>query len=148
MSETETTESSLTLRRTFDASPERLWRAFTDPEELAEWYAPGDMTAEIHAWEATPDGELDISMVDEAGSHDAEGTFTEVIENEKLVHTWQWTHVDEPVETHITVEFVPVEDGTEVVLTHEGHPDAETTEEHVGGWSGVLENLAAALEAS
>ena len=141
MTEVETTESSLTINRTFDASPERLWRAFTDPDELAQWYAPGDMTAEIHSWAATPDGELDISMVDEDGSHDAEGIFTEVSENERLVHTWTWTHVDDPVETRITVEFVPVEDGTEVVLTHEGHPDAETTENTAGGWSGVFENL-------
>jgi len=146
MADVETAESSLTVRRTFDATPERLFRAFTDPEELARWYAPGDMTAQIHEWEPEAGGDLAISMLDEDGSHDAEGTFTEVVEDEQLVHTWTWTHHDEPVETRITVEFHPVEGGTEVVLTHEGHPDAETTEEHAGGWSSVLENLASVLE--
>lgn len=143
---TETTESSLTIRRTFHATPERLYRAFTDPEELAEWYAPGDMTAKIHDWEPEPRGSLSVSMVDDEGSHDAEGTFTEVVENRKLVHTWTWTHLDDPVETRITVEFTPVEDGTAVVLTHEGHPNAATTEENASGWSSVLANLANVVE--
>ena len=144
----ERSETSLTIRRTFDATPERLFRAFTDPEELAKWYAPGEMTAEIHDWEPEPGGALSISMLDEDGSHDAEGSFTEVVENKRLVHTWTWTHVDDPVETRITIEFVPVGDGTEVIMTHEGHPDAKTTEENAGGWSGVFDNLASVLEGS
>ena len=146
MTDIETTDTSLTIRRTFDATPERLFRAFTDPEELAAWYAPGDMTAVVHDWEPAVDGALSVSMVDEDGSHDADGTFVEVVENERLVHTWTWTHVDDPVETRITVDFVPVEDGTEVVLTHEGHPDAETAEDNARGWTGVMENLASVVE--
>lgn len=142
------TDTKLTIRRTFDAPRERVWGAWTDPDELAEWYAPGDMTAEIREWEPEPGGALSVSMLDEDGSHDAEGAFTEVVEKERLVHTWTWTHVDDPVETRITVEFVPVGDATEVVMTHEGHPDAQTTEENAGGWSGVFENLASVLEGS
>ena len=148
MTDIETSETSLTVRRTFDAPRERVVRAFTDPEELAAWYAPGDMTAQIHTWNATADGTLSISMLDDDGSHDAEGAFTEVVENERLVHTWTWTHVDDPVETRITVEFVPVEGGTEVVLTHEGHPDSETVEQNAQGWTGVLENLGEVLKAA
>jgi uncharacterized protein YndB with AHSA1/START domain len=148
MTDLETTDTSLTIRRTFDASRERVFRAFTDPEELSAWYAPGDMTAQIHTWDATTDGALSISMLDDEGSHDAEGTFTEVVENERLVHTWTWTHTEEPVETVMTVEFHDVDGGTEVVLTHEGHPDAETVEQNAQGWTGVLENLGEVLKAA
>lgn len=45
----------------------------------------------------------------------------------------------------ITVEFVAVEGGTEVALTHEGHPDADAVRSHTEGWTGVLANLEATL---
>ena len=141
----EQTDTSLTVRRTFDAPRERLWRAFTDPEDLAAWYAPGEMTAAIHAWEAEPGGELSISMLGDDGSHDAVGTFEAVVEGERLVHTWRWTHREDEPETRVTVAFRDVDGGTEVVLTHEGHPDADAVESHTEGWNGVLENLAATL---
>jgi uncharacterized protein YndB with AHSA1/START domain len=141
----ETTNTSLTVRRIFDAPRERVFRAFTDPEELAEWYAPGDMSAVVHDWEPAVDGTLSVSMLDADGSHDAEGTFLDVVENERLVHTWTWTHLPDPIAGRITVEFHDVDGGTEVVLTHEGHPDSETVEEHAGGWASVLENLAGVL---
>lgn len=86
--DTETTETSLTVRRTFDVPPARLYRAFTDPDELAVWYAPGDMTVEVHALEPHVGGSLSISMHGDEGRHDAEGTFTDGVENERLVHTW------------------------------------------------------------
>lgn len=140
----ELSDEHLTVRRTFDASPERLFRAFTDPDDLAAWYAPGEMTAEVHALEPEPDGQLSVSMVAGDESHDAEGTFLEVVENERLVHTWHWRHAPEQ-ESRVTVEFVPTDDGTEVVLTHERLADRKAAEEHAEGWVGILENLAATL---
>lgn len=84
-------------------------------------------------------------MVGDDGSHDARGTFVEVVEGETLVHTWTWTHSDDPVEARITVEFSDVAGGTEFVLTHEDLPAAESVEQHTQGWTGVLENLATVL---
>ena len=122
-----------------------MYRAFTDPDELAEWYAPGEMTAEVHELEAEPDGRLSVSMVDDDERHEAEGSFSEVVENERLVHSWRWHGTDGP-ESRITVTFEDAGGATEVVLTHELLPDAESVERHLEGWSGVLENLAAVLE--
>ena len=142
--EVETSETRLTVRRTFDAPPERLFRAFTDPDHLAAWYAPGDMAAEVHALEAEPDGQLSVSMVGGDERHECEGTFLEVVENERLVHTWRWRHAPE-AESRVTVEFEATDGGTAVVLTHERLPGREAVEEHAQGWTGILENLAATL---
>jgi uncharacterized protein YndB with AHSA1/START domain len=145
MTDVESGETSLTVRRTFDASRERLYRAFTDPDELAQWYAPGDMTAEVDALEPEVDGRLAVSMLGDEEPHEVEGTFTEVVENERLVHTWRWTGDDAGAESRVTVEFRDVEGGTEVTLTHEALPGPESVERHAEGWSGILENLSAEL---
>jgi uncharacterized protein YndB with AHSA1/START domain len=60
----ETDKTSLTIRRTFAAPRERVYRAFMDPDELEEWYAPGDVTTKVHTLEPEPDGVLSFSFVD------------------------------------------------------------------------------------
>ncbi|APX97863.1 SRPBCC family protein [Natronorubrum daqingense] len=123
------------IRRTVDAPRERVWRAFTDPDEVRWWYGSDMMDVEIHALEAEPGGSFSITMRDGEDDYDMEGEFLEVIERERLVHTWYVGRV--------TVAFDEVGEGTEVVLTHEGLPDRETTEQHAEGWTAAIETLAA-----
>lgn len=147
----ELSETSLTVRRTFDAPIERVFHALTDPTAIAEWYHPGTMTTEVEAWEATPGGALDITMTageekeleeDDPGRYHNVGAFREVVENERIVHTWRWVHMPEVGESLVTMELSEVDGGTELVLTHTKLPDRESVEEHAGGWQGCLENLA------
>lgn len=133
----ESRDDQLVLRRTFDAPRERVWRAFTDPDELAQWYGADLMTVEIRTFEAEPGGEFSIGMRDDEGDYDIEGEVLEAIENERLVHTWYVGRV--------TIELAAVEAGTEVVLTHEGLPGREVTEQHAVGWKAAIEALAATL---
>lgn len=132
MTDVETHGTSLTVRRTFHAPCERLSRAFTDRRTRrvvrARRHDRRDKRLEPEVGSL-----LDLSMLGEDGSHDAAGTFTDIVENERLIPTWTWTHHDEPVEARIIVELHDIEDGTEVVLTHEGHPDAETVQQHAEG---------------
>ncbi|SEH13306.1 Uncharacterized conserved protein YndB, AHSA1/START domain [Natronorubrum sediminis] len=127
----------LTISRTVDAPRERVWRAFTDPDEVRRWYGSDLMDVEIHALEAEPGGSFSITMRDDEGDYDIEGEFLEVTERERLVHTWYVGRV--------TVEFDEVGEGTEVVLTHEGLPDRETTKQHAEGWTAAIETLAATV---
>ena len=145
----EQSDTSLTVRRTYDAPLERVYRAFTDPDELAQWYAPGEMTTEVHTLKPEPGGTISVTMVGDDEDHTAEGTFEDVIENERLVHTWRWVggSMDEDdEESLVTVTFEEVEAGTEVVLTHERLPNSESVRQHTEGWTGCLENLARALD--
>lgn len=138
----ETSETQLTISRTFNAPRSQVFRAFTDPDELEQWYAPGEMTPKVHSFDPQPDGSFAISMVGEDGTHDVEGTFVEVVENERLVHTWRGPGGGE---TTVTITFEDVDDATRVVLTHEGFDDADTVQDHLQGWSGIFENFSTIL---
>lgn len=141
-SNVQTDDRLLTVSRVFDAPVERVFRAFTDPDELEEWYAPGEMGIEVHAFSPEPDGSFSISMTGGDAPHDVEGTFVEVVENERLVHTWQGPSGPR---TRVTITFDAVEDGTEVVLTHEEFESRDAVESHAEGWSSIFERLAGHL---
>ncbi|GAB3017605.1 SRPBCC family protein [Natronobiforma cellulositropha] len=134
--EIETTETSLTLRRTFDAPRGRVWRAFTDADAMAQWYGGELMDVEIHALETEPGGSFSITMRDDE-TYDIEGEFLEVVEHERVVHTWYVGQV--------TVELTDVAGGTEIELTHDGLPDRETTDMHAQGWGDAVDSLATVL---
>lgn len=148
MTETEPTETSLTVRRTFDASRERVYRAFAEPNKLEQWYSPGDLTAQVHTLELEPGGSLSLTFVGGESRTDIEGTFVEVVENERIVHTWQYPGEEE---SRVTYAFRDVDDGTEIVLTHEeigpfrDRSTSENVDGYVEGWSRALEKLSAVV---
>lgn len=133
----ETTETSLTIRRTFDAPLARVWRAFTEPEEVEQWLGPGSMTGEVHALELEAGGAYSVSLSSEGNRYDVQGEINEVVENERLLHTW------EP--GRVSIELRDVEEGCEVVFTHEGLSNADIVEDHAAGWESALDNLEAAV---
>lgn len=137
--EIKTTDNTLTLRRTFDASRERVWRAFTDPDELEQWFVPDGMTAEVRANEVESSGDMSITWSDGENRIDNEGTYVEVVKYERLV-TGEET---EAGELRVIYEFRDVQEGTEVVVTQEfpGVVPNGAAE----GWAGMLDNLAALL---
>jgi uncharacterized protein YndB with AHSA1/START domain len=138
----------LVLRRIFAASPEHLFAAWTRPEALREFLAPGDMTLpeatlDVRAGGAyrfvmrKPDGELFI----------AKGHYREVTPPHKLVCTWTWEEDDAALEheTILTLDFVPNAKGTELVLTQERFRDDESLRRHHDGWTGILAKLETVL---
>lgn len=130
----------LTIRRTFDAPRSRVWRAFTEPAELEQWFVPDGMTAEVRANELESGGEMAVRWTDGETHIDNEGYYVDVVENERLVSS-------EEIEAgtlRLTYEFRDVDDGTEVVITQEfPGPVPDGAEE---GWTGMLDTLAVMLE--
>lgn len=135
MTDIETSDTSLTIRRTFDASRERVFRAFTDPDELEQWFVPEGMTAEVHALEPEPGGAFAITWTAGENRIDNEGTYVEVVENERLDAVEE---TDEG-ELRLSYEFRDVDDGTEVVVIQEF--PASVPEGAAEGWASILDNL-------
>ena len=72
-------------------------------------------------------------------THVVSGTYREVEPNQRLVFTWEG--VESP-ETLVSVELRPQGADTELVLTHEGFPNAAFRDQHLHGWTGSTEKLA------
>lgn len=133
---------SLTLKRYLKAPPEKVYTAWTKPENLMRWFGPagGDMKeakadarvgGKFAAGFVTPDGER----------HDVSGIYREVVPNKKLVFTWAWRTTPER-ESLLTLTFKPDGDGTMFTLLHEQFFDQAARDGHERGWTGTMDKLA------
>jgi uncharacterized protein YndB with AHSA1/START domain len=138
--------TSLHLERTYDATAEEVFDAWTNPEVLRRWWAAAP------TWR-TPVAEVDlrvggsyrISMEDpETGAvHTVGGEYREVRRPERLAYSWCWEqggggtgHV-----STVTVDFLDEGGRTTVVLEHIGLATPESCEQHRHGWRGCMESL-------
>jgi uncharacterized protein YndB with AHSA1/START domain len=137
--------TSLELKYVFDAPRERVWRAWTDPAALKQWFrtAP-DFTTPVAEVDLRVGGRFRLGMqgpgVDEM--YIATGEYLEIQPPEKLVFTWTWEGTEDP-ETLVTVELRSAGSKTEVKLRHEGFEAVESRDLHASGWQGCLTQLAA-----
>jgi uncharacterized protein YndB with AHSA1/START domain len=133
------------LRRTFETPPERLFAAWTTPEELRRWHAPGPLSCVLAEVDLRVGGRYRIHMrAPEGKEHHVSGVYRVVEPGRKLVYTWKWetaTTNNEQADTLVTVEFVPKGTGTELVLTHEGFASEEARRNHEQGWTGIMEKV-------
>lgn len=138
----------LRITRTFDASRERVYAAFTKPEELEKWFGPQSVKAVIHQLDARPGGAYSLTMTHPDGEEfPLSGVYREVIPGEKLVYTWIWGEGEfAGVETLVTLVFKDLGGKTELTLTHEMLPSSLAREKHQEGWSGSFDCLEAEVE--
>ena len=140
-------EISLTLHRTIAAPVETVYAAWTDPEQVRQWFAPGALAVARAVAEAEVGGTFLVEMRGTDGErHLTRGVYREVIPNRRLVHTWRWEGSD--VESLVTVEFEAESAGTtRITVTHARFADPESRDRHEGGWSGCLAKLTARFTA-
>lgn len=135
----------LMMKRTFPASAERVFRAWTEPQQLKKWFAVADgFTTPIADVDLQVGGRYRLGMQppgDEAVLV-VGGVYREIVMSEKLVFTWRWETPDEnEPETLVSVEFIQRGDFTEIVLQHEVFKDVMVRDKHAEGWVGCLDHL-------
>jgi uncharacterized protein YndB with AHSA1/START domain len=138
----------LQVSKFIPASPVRLFRAWTTPDEVKRWFARPE------GWDV-PNVEMDLRVggryrIEVSGQNAsvvATGTYHAISPAEKLTFSFGWEEAPMPVfdtgETIVTVEFRPSGDGTDVVLTHERLRGEAMFEFHEMGWTECFERLAA-----
>ncbi|HKJ24213.1 MAG TPA: SRPBCC family protein [Myxococcota bacterium] len=134
----------MSVRTSVPTSPEAVFAAFTVPDELRRWHAPGpDFTVPVAELEARPGGRLRISMApaDGSGPFTFGGIVLEAKPGERLVYTCRWEPPGAPGESLVTIELRAAGDGTEVVVVHDGLPDEAAARDHIQGWTGTLASL-------
>ena len=136
--------SILTISRIFSAPRERVFAAWTEPEQIKQWFGPDIcQVVEAHV-DLRVGGEYRfLAKNPEMGEFALRGEYREVTPPAKLIYTWQWEDDPDYVdrETLVTVEFVDLGNSTEVRLTHENLPGAESIKNHEHGWSGGFDKL-------
>jgi uncharacterized protein YndB with AHSA1/START domain len=147
MAATETLpDTTLRIARTINAPVERVYRAWTTPEELKQWHAPFDYVVTDVAVDLRVGGRFRLTMQQPGTDvvNVAAGVYSEIIPNKKLVLTWRWENSkNNPGESQLTLEFNARGTKTEVVLTHERLLDAKSRDDHGKGWNGCIDKLAA-----
>jgi uncharacterized protein YndB with AHSA1/START domain len=135
--------TTLSLTRHFDAPPELVWKAWTDPEAMKAWLCPGDgFTAPVVESDLRVGGRYRIVMRGPDGKdYETSGTY-EVIDPPHVIrYTWTWTSTPHRL-AMVTVTLRPEHGGTALHLRHEGLVDELDRQNHEGGWSNSLATLA------
>ena len=140
--------STSKLHRVFKATPDRVYRAFLDPEALVTWMAPHGFTAKVHSMDARVGGSYKMSFknLSTGGSHSFGGEYLELVPNERIRHTDVFDAPGLPGTIMVTVTFRKVMVGTELNITQEGIPDAIPAEACYLGWGESLELLKLLVE--
>jgi uncharacterized protein YndB with AHSA1/START domain len=133
---------SLTLKRRLNASPEKVYAAWTDPQKITRWFAPPSVKAgsEQADIDARIGGRFRISFSTDDEYYEVGGVYREVVPNQRLVFSWAW-HSTPERESLVTVTLKPDGDGTLLTLHHEQLFDQAARDGHERGWTGMLDNL-------
>jgi uncharacterized protein YndB with AHSA1/START domain len=145
------TESNTTVRvtRFFQASRQRVYRAWTEPELLMRWFIEDDGDMEIRELDLRIGGRYRFEGTAAGRPWALEGTFLDVKAPERLVYTWKWEDdpsLGGPGDTVVTVEFRDLGDATQLTVTQEGFANTLARNEHNQGWIGCLDRLGGLVE--
>ncbi|TAK41613.1 MAG: SRPBCC domain-containing protein [Betaproteobacteria bacterium] len=137
----------LVLERFYPVAPEKVWRAWTDPQELKRWFGPGgNDPVSLVELDLRAGGRYRIVFGGPDGAaHEVQGVYREVVPNRKLVFTWVWPRTTPERESLVTIEFREVARGTELVFRHERFADETVRDNHRQGWSESFVKLERAL---
>jgi uncharacterized protein YndB with AHSA1/START domain len=141
----ETELHALRVSRTYKAPRERVFKAWTDPRLLQQWWGAGpDFAPTVTEMDLRVGGAFKLGMrhTVKGSEHLASGVFLEVVVPERLVYSWQWQSAGAPRDqTQITVEFIAHGNETELILTHTLLPDQKTCKDHEMGWTALLKKM-------
>jgi uncharacterized protein YndB with AHSA1/START domain len=146
-----TTDNTHTIRlhRVLRATPERIYRAFLDPDAKAKWLPPHGFTGKVHHLDAKVGGTYRMSFTNftTGKSHSFGGTYLELVPHERIRYSDKFDDPNLPGEMQVTIVLKEVLCGTELSITQEGVPAVIPAEMCYLGWQESLTLLAQLVEA-
>ena len=141
--------NSVRFHRVLRASPERVYRAFLDPEAMVKWLPPNGFTGKVHHLDPQVGGTYRMSFTNftTGHSHSFGGSYLELVPHERIRHTDKFDDPNLPGEMQTTVSLKKVFCGTELNVVQEGIPGAIPVEACYLGWQESLILLAKLVEA-
>ncbi|CAM4408619.1 Polyketide cyclase [Bordetella tumbae] len=144
------TTGTVRLHRVLRATPERVYRAFLEPDAAAKWLPPYGYTCEVHHLDARVGGTHKMSFRNfgTGKSESFGGEYLELVPFEKIRYTDSFDNADLPGEMTVTVSLKQVVCGTELNIVQEGIPEMIPAEMCYLGWQESLLQLAKLVEAN
>jgi len=142
------TERELVITRVFDAPRRLVFKTWTEPERLVQWWGPKGFTMPACAMDVRPGGAFRFRMHGPDGAdHWLQGVYREIVEPERLVCTWTWVDAEGKPghETLLTVDFAEQGGKTKLTLHQAIFESVTACEGHQDGWTSSLDRLAACL---
>lgn len=142
------TGHAVRLHRVLRASPERVYRAFLDPDAMVKWIPPHGFTGKVHDLDARVGGGYRMSFTNfgTGTSHSFGGTYVELIPHERIRYTDRFDDPSLPGELQVTITLAAVSCGTDLTVVQEGVPAAIPIEFCYLGWQESLALLALLVE--
>ena len=136
------------LHRVLTAKPEKVYRAFLDPDAMAKWLPPNGFTCRVHHMDAKVGGMYKMSFTNFTTEKSTSfgGEYRELVENERLRYTDNFDDPNLTGEIQVTVILKNVSLGTEMSIVQEGLPAVIPLEACYVGWQQSLNNLAKLVE--
>jgi uncharacterized protein YndB with AHSA1/START domain len=130
------------VRRTLPATSEEVFRAWTEPALISEWFKPRGGSSPGAEVDLRVGGNYRWCMTLLGHSYYAIGEYIEIDPPKRLVFTFGWEHaIVRLTDSLVTVDFRDRGDHSEVVITHERLPNRAMRALHGIGWQGLLKDL-------
>jgi uncharacterized protein YndB with AHSA1/START domain len=135
---------TIRLHRVLKAPPQRVYKAFLDPDAMSKWLPPHGFTCKVHHVDARVGGTHKASFTNftTGKSHSFGGKYLELKPGELIRYTDSFDDPNLKGEIHVTVTLKKVMCGTEISIVQEGLPDVIPVEPCYLGWQESLGQLA------
>jgi len=142
------TSNTVRLHRVLRAPPERVYRAFLDPEAMVKWLPPHGFTARVHEMDARVGGGYRMSFTNfgTGKSHSFAGKYLELTAPAQIRYSDRFDDPNLPGEMQVTISLQRVLCGTELAIIQQGIPPAIPVEFCYLGWQESLALLALLVE--
>ena len=142
------TTGIVNLQRVLRATPERVYRAFLEPDAIAKWLPPYGFTCQVHHMDAQVGGTYKMSFrnFSTGNSHSFGGEYIELVPFEKIHYSDRFDDANLPGQMYTTISLRQVSCGTELTIVQKGLPEVIPVEMCYLGWQESLAQLAKLVE--
>ncbi|NKJ51121.1 polyketide cyclase [Burkholderia sp. SG-MS1] len=142
------TTGTIHLHRVLRATPERIYRAFLEPDAIVRWLPPYGFTCQVHHMDARVGGTHKMSFRNfgTGHGHSFGGEYLELVPFEKIRYFDRFDDPNLPGQMHVTISLRQVSCGTDISIVQEGVPEVIPVEMCYLGWQESLAQLARLVE--
>src|SRR6187431_2176468 len=134
------TTGTVRLHRVLKTTPEKLYRAFLNPEAMCKWLPPHGFTGKVHHLDAKVGGTYKMSFTNftTGNGHSFGGKYVELTPHERIRYTDRFEDPNLPGEIQVSITLKKVSCGTELHIVQEGVPEVIPADACYVGWQESL----------